>query len=135
MVCNIISLEAKVASNDNHYVDVVAQAAGDPFAEELKYRMWCSEALASKLQATPPATIELRKAAIKVEPFQRVGEDGVVNEHVFNSLSVVVRQFKDQDMDDATVLVSKLRKRLLADGLITDVVEDAFDGATGELPE
>lgn len=135
MICSIISLVAKVATNGNHYVDVVAQAAGDPFAEELKYRMWCSEALASKLQATPPATIELRKAAIKVAPFQRVEEGGAINEHVFNSLSVVVRQFKNEDMDDAEVMANKLRRRLLADGMICDIQVDSFGGATGDLPE
>ena len=48
MKCAIMSLEAKQAENGNWYVNILAQPEGDPFAEELKYRMWCSETLANK---------------------------------------------------------------------------------------
>lgn len=135
MLCNIINLEAKQASNGNYYVNVVAQAENDPFAEELKYRMWCSEALATKLAANPPATIELRKARVEVLPFNRVDEEGVVSEKVYTHLSVVVRQLKDKDVDDATTMADKLRRQMIKDGLICDVTVDDFDGAAGDLPE
>lgn len=135
MLCSIIELVAKEAKNGNWYVNVLAQAQDDPFAEELKYRMWCSEALAAKLAATPPATIELRKVRIEVEPFRRIDKDGVVSEKVYTHLSVVVRQLKDKDVDDAEAMADKLRKQMIHDGLICDVSVDAFDGAVGDLPE
>ena len=58
MKCAIMELEAKQASNGNWYVNITAQPENDPFAEELHYRMWCSEALAEKLTANRPASIE-----------------------------------------------------------------------------
>lgn len=135
MKCTIISLEAKVASNGNHYVNVIAQPEGDPFAEEYHYKMWCSETLASKLEAKWPDCIELRRAAVKVTPFQRVTEEGEINPYLFNVLTVVVRQFRGEDVDDPQKMADKLRSSLLREGRIVDVVEDAFEGSTGDLPE
>lgn len=135
MLCNVISLEAKQASNENWYVNIVAQPADDAWAEELKYRMWCSEALAEKLTGNKPATIELHKVSVKVEPFQRVDDDGTINDKVFDSLTVVVRQHKGEDVDDATKMANKLRNQLLNDGKVVAVEADAFEGAVGDLPE
>lgn len=135
MLCNVISLEAKQAQNENWYVNIVAQPADDAWAEELKYRMWCSEALAEKLTGNKPATIELHKVSVKVEPFQRVDDDGTINDKVFDSLTVVVRQHKGEDVDDAVKMANKLRNQLLNDGKVVAVEADAFEGAVGDLPE
>lgn len=135
MLCNVISLEAKQAQNENWYVNIVAQPADDAWAEELKYRMWCSEALAEKLTSNKPATIELHKVSVKVEPFQRVDDDGTINDKVFDSLTVVVRQHKGEDVDDAVKMANKLRNQLLNDGKVVAVEADAFEGAVGDLPE
>lgn len=135
MLCNVISLEAKQAQNENWYVNIVAQPADDAWAEELKYRMWCSEALAERLTANKPATIELHKVSVKVEPFQRVDDDGTINDKVFDSLTVVVRQHKGEDVDDAVKMANKLRNQLLNDGKVVTVEADAFEGAIGNLPE
>lgn len=135
MLCNVISLEAKQAQNENWYVNIVAQPADDAWAEELKYRMWCSEPLAERLTANKPATIELRKASVKVAPFQRVDECGVISDKMFESLTVVVRQHKGEDVDDAVLMANKLRLQLLNDGKIADVGVDSFAGAVGMLPE
>lgn len=135
MLCNVISLEAKQAQNENWYVNIVAQPADDAWAEELKYRMWCSEALAEKLTSNKPATIELRKVSVKVAPFQRVDDDGTINDKVFDSLTVVVRQHKGEDVDDATKMANKFRNQLLNDGKVVAVEADAFEGAVGDLPE
>lgn len=135
MKCAIMELEAKQASNGNWYVNITAQPENDPFAEELHYRMWCSEALAEKLTAKRPASIELRRVSVKVDQFQRVDEDGTIKPQVFNNLSVVVRQFQNADVDDPTVMAEKLRSSLLKDGKICDIQTDDFDGATGDIPE
>lgn len=135
MLCNVISLEAKQAQNGNWYVNIVAQPADDAWAEELKYRMWCSEALAEKLTGNKPATIELHKVSVKVEPFQRVDDDGTINDKVFDSLTVVVRQHKGEDVDDAVKMANKLRNQLLNDGKVVAVEADAFEGAVGDLPD
>jgi hypothetical protein len=135
MLCNVISLEAKQASNENWYVNIVAQPTDDAWAEELKYRMWCSKELAERLTANKPATIELRKVSVKVSPFQRVDDDGTINDKVFDSLTVVVRQHKGEDVDDAAKMANKLRLQLLNDGKIADVEVDSFAGAVGDLPE
>lgn len=135
MLCNVISLEAKQASNENWYVNIVAQPADDAWAEELKYRMWCSEALAERLTGSKPATIELHKVSVKVAPFQRVDDEGTINDKVFDSLTVVVRQHKGEDVDDATKMANKLRNQLLSDGKVVNVEVDAFEGAVGDLPE
>lgn len=135
MKCTIVSLEAKVASNGNHYVVILAQPEGDPFAEEYRYKMWCSEALAAKLEAKWPDCIELRRASVKVTPYQRVTEEGEVNPYLFNTLSVVVRQFRGEDVDDPEKMAEKLRSSLLREGRIVEVVEDAFEGSVGDLPE
>ena len=82
MKCAIMELEAKQASNGNWYVNITAQPENDPFAEELHYRMWCSEALAEKLTANRPASIELRRVSVKVEQFQRVDDDGTIKPHL-----------------------------------------------------
>ena len=74
MKCAIMSLEAKQAENGNWYVNILAQPEGDPFAEELKYRMWCSETLANKLAANAPETIELQKVRVEVTPYQKVSQ-------------------------------------------------------------
>lgn len=130
-----MDLEAKQAANGNWYVNITAQPANDPFAEELHYHMWCSEALAEKLTAKRPESIELRRVSVKVDQFQRVDDDGTIKAQVFNTLSVVVRQFQNADVDDPTTLAEKLRASLLKDGRICDVQTDAFDGATGDIPE
>lgn len=135
MKCAIMELEAKQASNGNWYVNITAQPENDPFAEELHYCMWCSEALAEKLTANRPASIELRRVSVKVEQFQRVDDDGTIKPQVFNNLSVVVRQFQNADVDDPTVMAEKLRSSLLKDGKICYVQTDDFDGATGDIPE
>lgn len=135
MLCNVISLEAKQASNENWYVNIVAQPADDAWAEELKYRMWCSEALAERLTANKPATIELRKASVNVAPFQRVNDDGIINDKIFDCLTVVVRQHKGEDVDDAIKMANKLRNQLLNDGKVVAVEADAFEDAVGDLPE
>ena len=135
MLCNVINLEAKQASNENWYVNIVAQPADDAWAEELKYRMWCSEALAERLTGNKPATIELRKVSVEVAPFQRVDEYGAISDKVFDSLTVVVRQHKGEDVDDATRMANKLRLQLLDDGKIADVEVDSFAGAVGDLPD
>lgn len=135
MLCNVISLEAKQAQNENWYVNIVAQPADDAWAEELKYRMWCSEALAEKLTGNKPATIELHKVSVKVAPFQRVDDEGTINDKVFDSLTVVVRQHKGEDVDDAVKMANKLRNQLLNDGKVVNVEVDAFEGAVGDLPE
>lgn len=143
MKCTIMSLEAKRAENGNWYVNILAQPEGDPFAEELKYRMWCSETLANKLAATAsiaallssvPETIELQKVRVEVTPYQKVSEDGSISENVFTSLSVVCRQFKGEYVDEPQAMADKLRRNLLRDGLIVDVDVDPYEGATGDLP-
>lgn len=116
-------------------MNITAQPENDPFAEELHYRMWCSEELAEKLTAKRPESIELRRVSVKVDQFQRVDEDGTIKAQVFNTLSVVVRQFQNADVDDPTVMAEKLRSSLLKDGKICDVQTDDFDGATGDIPE
>jgi hypothetical protein len=134
MKCAIMSLEAKQAENGNWYVNILAQPEGDPFAEELKYRMWCSETLANKLAANAPETIELQKVRVEVTPYQKVSEDGSISENVFTSLSVVCRQFKGEYVDEPQAMADKLRRNLLRDGLIVDVDVDPYEGATGDLP-
>lgn len=135
MECTIVSLEAKQATNGNWYVNIIAQPANDPFAEELKYRMWCSEQLAAKLANKTPETIELEKVRVEVEPFQRVNEDSVVSPKVCTTLTVVCRQFKGERVDDAVAMANKLRRQLLEDGKLVNVAVDDFDGATGDIPE
>lgn len=135
MKCVIMSLEAKQAVNGNWYVNILAQPEGDPFAEEYHYKMWCSEALATKLEADKPGHIELRRASVRVTPFQRANEDGEISDYVFNTLSVVVRQFRGEDVDDSQKMADKLRSSLLREGRIVEVVEDAFEGSVGDLPE
>lgn len=136
MKCTIVSLEAKQAENGNWYVNILAQPEGDPFAEELKYRMWCSETLANKLAANAPETIELNRVHVEVTPYQRVSDDGAISENVFTSLSVVCRQFKGEYVDEPQAMADKLRRNLLRDGLIVDVDVDVdpYEGATGDLP-
>lgn len=131
-----MSLEAKQATNGNWYVNILAQPQGDPFAEELKYRMWCSETLAKRLEDNVPETIELEKVRVEVTPFKRVDDEGVVGETVCTTLTVVCRQFNGERVDDAEAMASKLRKQLLADGKLVDVEVDAFEGCVGDvLPE
>lgn len=134
MKCTITSLEVKQAENGNWYVSILAQPEGDPFAEELKYRMWCSEALANKLAANAPETIELQKVRVEVTPYQNVSGDGFISKNVYTSLSVVCRQFKGEYVDEPRVMADKLRKNLLRDGLIVEVDVDPYEGATGDLP-
>ena len=134
MKCAIMSLEAKQAENGNWYVNILAQPEGDPFAEELKYRMWCSETLANKLAASVPETIELQKVRVDVAPYQKVSDDGDISENVFTSLSVVCRQFKGEYVDEPQAMADKLRRNLLRDGLIVEVDVDPYEGATGDLP-
>lgn len=128
-----MSLEAKQATNGNWYVNIVAQPQGDPFAEELKYRMWCSETLAKRLEDNVPETIELEKVRVEVTPFKRVDDEGVVGEKVCTTLTVVCRQFNGERVDDAEAMASKLRKQLLADGKLVDVEVDAFEGCVGDV--
>ena len=136
MKCTIMSLEAKQATNGNWYVNIVAQPHGDPFAEELKYRIWCSETLAKRLEDNVPETIELERVRVEVTPFKRVDDEGVVGETVCTTLTVVCRQFNGERVDDAEAMASKLRKQLLADGKLVDVEVDAFEGCVGDvLPE
>lgn len=134
MKCAIMSLEAKQAENGNWYVNILAQPEGDPFAEELKYRMWCSETLANKLAANTPETIELQKVRVDVAPYQNVSDDGSISENVFTSLSVVCRQFKGEYVDEPQAMADKLRRNLLRDGLIVEVDVDPYEGSTGDLP-
>ena len=115
-------------------MNILAQPEGDPFAEELKYRMWCSETLANKLAANAPETIELQKVRVEVTPYQKVSDDGSISENVLTSLSVVCRQFKGEYVDEPQEMADKLRRNLLRDGLIVDVDVDPYEGATGDLP-
>lgn len=135
MKCNVLSLEAKQAKNENWYVCVIAQPADDVWAEEWSYKMWVSESLAKKLSANKPEFIELRKAVVKVTPFQRVDDEGTINPHIFDSLTIVVRQFRGEDADDAEKMANKLRASLLKDGKIVDLTNDDFAGAMGDLPD
>lgn len=137
MICNVVSIEKKQASNGNWYVTVSAQPANDPWAEELTYRMWCSEQLADKLCTNKPNTIELARVKVDVAPFKRVTDDGEILDVVCNALTVTCRQFQGQNVDDPEVMASKLRRQLLNEGRLVDVTVDAFCGGTsaeGELP-
>lgn len=133
MKCTIMSLEAKQAKNGNWYVNVLAQPQGDPFAEEYNYRMWCSEALAKRLEDNVPETIELEKVRVPVNPFKRIDSEGVVGETVCTTLTVVCRQFNGEFVDDVALMAARLRQRLLDDGKLVDVEVDAFAGAEGDF--
>lgn len=133
MLCTVISVVAKQAENSNWYVNVVAQPEDDPWSDELKYRMWCSEALAHKLEDNMPSTIELQKVTCKVEPYQRVTKDGGIEEKVFDKLSVVCRQYKGEFIDDPEGMAAKLYRQLMNDGRITTVVIDPYSGGVGDI--
>lgn len=135
MKCDVISLDKKQAENGNWYVNIVAQPSDDPWSEELKYRMWCTEALAEKLVSNPPEHIELQKVCVDVQPYNRVDDSGIVEETVFTRLTVTCRLHKDEMIDNADAMAAKLRKQLLNDGKIADVAVDEFAGAIGDLPE
>lgn len=133
MLCTVISVVAKQAENSNWYVNIVAQPENDPWSDELKYRMWCSEALAHKLEDNMPSTIELQKVTCSVEPYQRVTEDGDIEEKVFDKLSVVCRQHKGEFVDDPEGMAAKLYRQLMNDGKITAVVVDPYSGGVGDI--
>ena len=133
MLCTVISVVAKQAENENWFVNIVAQPENDPWSDELKYRMWCSEALAHKLEENQPATIELERVTREVKPYQRVTESGEIEDKVFDKLSAVCRKHKDEFVDDPQGMVDKLRRQLLNDDRIVDVEVDPYSGGIGDV--
>lgn len=135
MLYTIIDSAVKQAKNDNYYVEMMCEPE-DAFSEDLKYALfgtqdWCDK-LQSKIESGKIKVIELDHRRITVAAYNRV-DNGVIDPKVCSTVSVVVRQHKGKDVENAEALAAARRSKMLRDGLICEVSEDPLAGATGEV--
>ena len=127
MICTITSCDAKVASNGNHYLDIVAQPANDPWSEPIQYRLFGPAERCAKLAENPPKTINLGRVKATVARFMWVRDGGELSSPC-NSVTVTCRFSGDECIDDAQRLAGKYLDYLIESGKATLCEEDAFDG-------
>ena len=127
MICTIISCDAKVASNGNHYLDIVAQPANDPWSEPIQYRLFGPAERCAKLASNPPKTINLGRVKVTVARFMWVRDAGELSSPC-NHVAVTCRFNGDECVDDAQRLAIKYLDYLIEAGKATLCEEDAFDG-------
>lgn len=127
MICTITSCDAKVASNGNHYLDIVAQPANDPWSEPIQYRLFGAADRCAKLAENPPKTINLGRVKATVARFMWVRDGGELSSPC-DSVTVTCRFSGDECIDDAQRLAGKYLDYLIESGKATLCEEDAFDG-------
>ena len=127
MICTITSCDAKVASNGNHYLDIVAQPTNDPWSEPIQYRLFGPADRCAKLAATPPKTIDLGRVKANVPRFMWVRDGGALSAPC-DTVTVTCRFSGTECVDDAQRLATKYLDYLIGAGKATLCEEDAFDG-------